>query len=156
MARYNFNDGSNTATLALPRAARADRREAAGTRLSVEHDPAGDCGARRAGRMQMKREPQCLRDASKAFLSLQRVTRKLPQLCKRPACSKSEPRRGLTCIRWGAYGVVGFSGVKDARKSVLIADALASARHLCPESTAACDYWTGTGQKLDNGRPLRP
>src|SRR5581483_2121112 len=27
----------------------------------------------------------------------------------------------------GAYGVVGFSGVKDARKSVLIADASASA-----------------------------
>ena len=115
----------------------------------------------------MKREPQCLRDASKAFLSLHRVTRKLPQLCKRPACSKSEPRRGLRCIRWGAYGVVGFSGVKDARKSVLFADALASARHQGPESTAACDYWTGagqkldshwtdTGQKLDNGRPLGP
>src|SRR6266480_2187905 len=67
----------------------------------------------------------------------------------------------------GAYGVVGFSGVKDARKSVLFADALASARHLGPESTPACDYWTGTGQKLDshwtdtgqkldNARPLRP
>ncbi len=27
----------------------------------------------------------------------------------------------------GAYGVVGFSGVKDARKNVLVADALASA-----------------------------
>src|SRR5205807_4427142 len=66
------------------------------------------------------RDPQCLRDASKAFLSLHRVTQKLPQLCKRPACSKSEPRRGLTCIRWGAYGAAGFSGVKDARKSVLI------------------------------------
>jgi len=69
----------------------------------------------------MKREPQCLRDASKAFLSPHRVARKLPQLCKRPACSKSEPRRGLTCIPWGAYGVVGFRGVKDAPKSVLFA-----------------------------------
>src|SRR5437588_3355525 len=69
--------------------------------------------------------------------------------------------------RVGAYGAVGFSGVKDARKSVFIADALASARHQGPESTAACDYWTGTGQKLDshwtdtgqkldNARPLRP
>ena len=115
----------------------------------------------------MKREPQCLRDASKGFLSLHGVARELPYLCKRPAGSKSEPRRGLTCIRWGAYGVVGFSGVKDARKSVLFADALASARHLRPESTAGCDYWTGTGQKLDshwtdtgqkldNARPLRP
>ena len=55
------------------------------------------------------------------------VARELPYLCQRPAGSKSEPRRGLRCIRWGAYGVVGFSGVKDARKSVLIADASASA-----------------------------
>ena len=110
----------------------ADRDElieekAAGARLSVERDPAGQRGARRAGRMQMKREPRGWRDASKAFLSLHRVTRKLPQLCKRPAGSESEPRRGLTCIRRGAYGAVGFSGVKDARKSVLFADALASA-----------------------------
>ena len=114
----------------------ADRDElieekAAGARLSVERDPAGQRGARRAGRMQMKREPRGWRDASKAFLSLHRVTRKLPQLCKRPAGSESEPRRGLTCIRRGAYGAVGFSGVKDARKSVLFADALASAATLC-------------------------
>jgi hypothetical protein len=78
----------------------------------------------------MKREPQCLRDASKGFLSLHGVARELPYLCQRPACSKSEPRRGLTCIRWGAYGVVGFRGVKDAPKSVLIADASASAAWL--------------------------
>src|SRR5437588_7646414 len=67
--------------------------------------------------MQMKREPQCLRDASKGFLSLHGVARELPYLCQRPAGSKSEPRRGLTCIRWGAYGAVGFSGVKDARRA---------------------------------------
>src|SRR5438105_2790131 len=91
--------------------------EAAGAEPAVGHDPAGDCGTRRAGRMQMKREPRRWRDASKAFLSLHGVTRKLPQLCKRPACSKSEPRRGLTCIRWGAYGAAGFSGVKDARRA---------------------------------------
>jgi len=78
----------------------------------------------------MKREPQCLRDASKGFLSLHGVARELPYLCKRPAGSKSEPRRGLTCIRWGAYGVVGFRGVKDAPKSVFIADASASAAWL--------------------------
>lgn len=34
----------------------------------------------------------------------------------------------LSCRHFvGAYGVVGFSGVKDARKSVFIADASASA-----------------------------
>jgi hypothetical protein len=75
----------------------------------------------------MRREPRGWRDASKAFLSLHGVARELPYLCQRPAGSKSEPRRGLTCIRWGAYGVVGFRGVKDAPKSVLIADASASA-----------------------------
>jgi hypothetical protein len=58
----------------------------------------------------MKREPQCLRDASKAFLSFHRVARKLPYLCQRPAGSKSELRRGLTCIRWGAYGAAGVFG----------------------------------------------
>src|SRR6266480_1694708 len=67
--------------------------------------------------MQMKREPRGWRDASKAFLSLHGVARELPYLCQRPAGSKSEPRRGLRCIRWGAYGVVGFSGVKDARRA---------------------------------------
>src|SRR5207302_10505075 len=107
----------NAATGACARAARAHRREAAGARLSVEHDPAGDCGARRAERMQMKREPRGWRDASKAFLSPHGVARELPYLCQRPAGSKSEPRRGLTRIQWGAYGAVGFSGVKDARRA---------------------------------------
>ena len=64
----------------------------------------------------MKREPRGWRDASKGFLSLHGVARELPYLCQRPAGSKSEPRRGLTCIRWGAYGAAGFSGVKDARE----------------------------------------
>jgi hypothetical protein len=67
--------------------------------------------------MQMKREPRGWRDASKAFPSLHAVTRELLSPCQRPACSKSEPRRGLTCIRWSAYGVMGFSGVKDARRA---------------------------------------
>src|SRR5260370_42481700 len=31
-----------------------------------------------------------------------------------PAGSKSEPRRGFSCIRRGAYGAVGFRGVTDA------------------------------------------
>src|SRR5205807_9295014 len=44
--------------------------------------------------------------------SLHRVTPKLPQLCKRPACSKSEPRRGLTCIRWVRMVWWGFRALK--------------------------------------------
>jgi len=94
----------------------ADRDElieekAAGARLSVEHDPAGDCGARRAGRMQMKREPRGWRDASKAFLSLHEVARELPSLCQRPAGSKSEPRRGVRMVRGG------FGALKTPRRA---------------------------------------
>jgi len=49
----------------------------------------------------------------------------------------------------GAYGAVGFSGVKDARKSVVRCRRSAEARLPTPESSAACKYWTGTGQNLD-------
>ena len=49
----------------------------------------------------------------------------------------------------GAYGVVGFSGVKDARKSVVRCRRSAEARSPTPESSAACKYWTDTGQNLD-------
>ena len=63
----------------------ADRDElneekAAGARLSVEHDPAGDCGARRAGRMQMKREPRGWRDA------VMRSFGKIPRHCRFCEC----------------------------------------------------------------------
>lgn len=61
------------------------------------------------------------------FLDPHGVARDLHELCKQAACSKFEFWRGLTRSLWGAYGVVGFSGVKDARKSVFIADASASA-----------------------------
>src|SRR2546427_11250350 len=49
----------------------------------------------------------------------------------------------------GAYGVVGLSGVKDARKSVVGADALRRLDFLAPGSSRASKYWTNTGQILD-------
>ena len=49
----------------------------------------------------------------------------------------------------GAYGVVGLSGVKDARKSVVAADALRRLDFLAPGSSRASKYWTNTGQKVD-------
>src|SRR5258707_10967050 len=50
----------------------------------------------------------------------------------------------------GAYVVVvEFSGVKDARKSVVRCRRTAEARLPTPESSAACKYWTGSGQNLD-------
>src|SRR6266853_1699548 len=50
----------------------------------------------------------------------------------------------------GAYVVVGeFSGVKDARKSVVHCRRTAEAHSPTPKSSAACTYWTGTGQNLD-------
>jgi len=55
------------------------------------------------------------------------VARDLHYLCQQGAGIEIQYRRGLTGTLWGAYGVVGFSGVKDARKSVFIADASASA-----------------------------
>ncbi len=51
----------------------------------------------------------------------------------------------------GAYGVVGVSGVKDARKSVFIADASASADRPAPSP----GYWTKTGRTLDTRRHKR-
>ena len=75
----------------------------------------------------MMRWPACLHGASSRVLAPHGVARDLHELCKQAACSKIEVSRGLTGTRGGAYGVVGFSGVKDARKSVFIADASASA-----------------------------
>ena len=68
-----------------------------------------------------------LRAASSRFLVGHGVGRALHYLCKPSACTEFQSRRGLRHRLVGAYGVVRFSGVKDARKSVLIADALASA-----------------------------
>jgi hypothetical protein len=75
----------------------------------------------------MMRRPACLQGASSRFLDGHGVARDLHELCKHAACSKFELWGGLTRTPWGAYGVVGFSGVKDARKNVFIADATASA-----------------------------
>ena len=75
----------------------------------------------------MMRRLACIQGASSRFLDAHGVVRDLHELCKQVACSKSELWHGLTGTCGGAYGVVGFSGVKDARKSVFIADASASA-----------------------------
>jgi hypothetical protein len=76
----------------------------------------------------MKRDSHCLRRASSRSLPAQSVTRELHYMCKPAACTKVEGWRGLTRTLWGAYGVVGFSGVKDARKSVVSRRRPASAR----------------------------
>lgn len=49
----------------------------------------------------------------------------------------------------GAYGVVGFSGVKHARKSVVAADALRRLANRRLGHHARANYWTNTGQRLD-------
>lgn len=75
----------------------------------------------------MKRALRRLQAASRSAVPGHGVTRDLPYVCKPPACSKSEARRGVSCIRSGAYVVWGFSGVKDARSESFLADASASA-----------------------------
>lgn len=62
----------------------------------------------------MMRRPACLHSASNRFLGGHGVAHDLHELCKQAACSKFEFWRGLTRTLWGAYGVMGFSGVKDA------------------------------------------
>ncbi len=68
-----------------------------------------------------------LHAASSRFLVGHGLARALHYLRTGRACSTFQSRRGLRHQLVGAYGVEGFSGVKDARKNVLIADALASA-----------------------------
>src|SRR6267143_1486101 len=80
----------------------------------------------------MKRGSRCLRHASTRFPLLQGLVRELPYMCKQAACTELETRRGLTRTLWGAYGVVGFSGVKDARKSVVRRRRCAEARSPTP------------------------
>jgi hypothetical protein len=96
-----------------------------------------------------------LHAASSRFLVGHGVGRGLHYLCKPSACTGFQSRRGLRHRFVGAYGVVGFSGVKDARKSVLIADALASAdqsaRKFSPTGQTLDKYWTKTGQMGANG-----
>jgi hypothetical protein len=68
-----------------------------------------------------------LHAASSRFLVGHGLARALHYLRTSRACSTFQSWRGLRHRLVGAYGVVRFSGVKDARKSVLIADALAAA-----------------------------
>ena len=83
-----------------------------------------------------------LHAASSRFLVGHGLARALHYLCTGRACSTFQSRRGLRHLFVGAYGVVGGSGVKDARKSVLIADALASADQSAPRVSP-------TGRRLD-------
>ena len=100
----------------------------------------------------MMRRPACLHGASSRFLGPHGDARDLHYLRKQAACSEFEVWRGLTGTRGGAYGVVGVSGVKDARKSVLIADASASAGRSAPAFSftgqTLDEHWTNTGQTL--------
>lgn len=102
----------------------------------------------------MTRRPACLHGASRRFVYLRGVDRVLHYMCKSDACTKFQEGRGLTRTQGGAYGVVGVSGVKDARKNVLIADASASADRPMPVLRVTGQtldrYWTNTGQLLCN------
>ena len=76
----------------------------------------------------MKKASRCLRNASKRTLSIRGVARSLHYKRKSGACMEFQRWRGLTRTPGGAYGVMGFSGVKDARKSVFLADAFSVGR----------------------------
>lgn len=97
----------------------------------------------------MKRPPHCLHAASRRFVSLRGVDRVLHYMCKSDACTKFQEGRGLTRTQGGAYGVGGFSGVKDARESVVAADALRRLANRRLGHHARANYWTKTGQRLD-------
>lgn len=104
----------------------------------------------------MKKRPRCLHAASRRFVSSRGVTRELHYMCKSDACTKFQRWRALTRTQGGAFGVVGFSGVKDARESVIAADAkrrLAHRRlgqHARASTGQTLDKdWTGTGRTLD-------
>src|SRR2546428_8596508 len=137
-----------TASGACDRAARADRKEAAGARLSVEHDPAGHFGARRAGGAAVKRPPHCLHAASRRFVSLRGGDRVLHYMCKSDACTKFQEGRGLTRPQGGAYGVVGFSGVKDARRASSSPTLQRRPAHHARIRRSMDKPWTNTGQTL--------
>jgi len=103
--------------------ARAVSQAYEGPRHTFEHDPAGRYHARRDGAKPMTQGDGRLHAASSRFLVGHGLARALHYLRTGRACSTFQSRRGLRHRLVGAYGVVGLSGVKDARKSVLIADA---------------------------------
>src|SRR5688572_29619377 len=61
--------------------------------------------------------------AAKAF-RVSALFSQLHYVCKQRACAQRELLQALSCILEGAYGVVGFSRVKDERKGVFVADAV--------------------------------
>jgi hypothetical protein len=71
----------------------------------------------------------CLHEISRKSQTPQRLAREPYGSDKQPACDKSKARQGLSCIPQGAYGVVGFSRVKDERKGVF---------HCRRRASAAC------------------
>ena len=87
------------------------------------------------------RDPRCLRRASGKPLLPSGLRGVLQYLCKQGACNEIQYRRGLTALLEVRMVWWGFSGVKDARKSVFIADASASATPFV--------QWTFTVQLLD-------
>lgn len=115
----------------------------------------------------MTRQPTCLHSASNSFLAAHGVGLDLHELCKQAACSKFEAGRGLTGTRGGAYGVVGLSGVKDARRAfplptpsrrparlpawcICCANGVQVVCTWCASTGQTLDKnWTFTGQRLD-------
>ncbi len=75
-------------------------------------------------------DPRCLRRASGKPLLPSGLRSVLQYLCKQGACMEIQYRRALTGTLEVRMVRGSFSGVKDARKSVLIADASASAHIL--------------------------
>jgi hypothetical protein len=67
---------------------------------------------------------RCLHEISMKSQTPQRLAQVLYGPDKQPARDKNKARQQLSCIPQGAYGVVGFSRVKDERKGVFIADAV--------------------------------
>ena len=72
-------------------------------------------------------DPRCLRRASVKLLVPRGLHGVLQYLCNGRACIEIQYRRALTGTLEVRMVRGSFSGVKDARKSVLIAGALASA-----------------------------
>src|SRR5215472_2882444 len=76
----------------------------------------------------------------------------LPQQCHASVYDRLQGKRMLTRSYEhlvGAYGAAGFSGVKDARRAYVRADAMRRLASRARSQQARCDYWTVTGQTLD-------
>jgi hypothetical protein len=71
----------------------------------------------------------CLHDVSRITLGHQRPAFALYTPDKQRPYSEAAAHQALTCIPKGAYGVVGFSRVKDSRKCVSHCRRFAAALH---------------------------